>query len=440
MGKVDLKFIHSVLTLPNGSYEDMLHTFYSRIVSSDFIRKVGETFVTRIILIVIGLATSVIVARTLGPEGRGLYAVATTIGAIGVQFGNLGLHASNTYYVARDKTILPALIGNTIVVSFVFAGVGILLSWIVLSLWPQLAPVHGLLLILSLIWIPFGLAYMLLQNLLIGIQNIRAYNKIELSTKILSVVLIGSIAFLNKVTVEEVFLAGLVALFVGFYWAFWYLLRETPNFPKPCFALFKGNIRYGLKAYLAAFFAFMVLRSDLLIVKYILGSEQTGYYSVAVNMAEMILLLPMIVGTILFPKLTALTDIREKWFLVKKICLNIGVGMVLILVIAGFLAEPIVLLLYGKSFCPSVSPFLWLLPGTFFLGLETVAVQFLNSLGFPITVVGAWGLTCLLNIGLNLMVIPTYGIVGASIVSSSSYTVAFLIVVWITQKARNKYE
>jgi O-antigen/teichoic acid export membrane protein len=440
MGKVDLKFIQSALTMTNSSLEDMLHTFYSRIVSSDFIRKVGETFATQICLIGIGLVTSVIVARALGPEGRGLFAAAVTIGAIGVQFGNLGLHASNTYYVARDRTILPALVGNTIVVSFAFGGVGILLSWIILSLWPQLAPVHGLLLVLSMAWIPFGLAYMLFQNLLLGIQHVRTYNKIELTTKILGVVLIGFMAFLKTVTVEEVFLACLITLLVSFLWASWCLLREIDGFPILSFALFKENIRYGLKAYMAAFFSFLVLRLDLLIVKYILGSEQTGYYSVAVNMAEIILILPAIVGMILFPKLTALTDIREKWFLVKKICLTIGVGMVLILVIALFLAEPIVLLLYGKSFLPSIFPFLWLLPGIFFLGLETVAVQFLNSLGFPITVAGAWVLICFLNIGLNLIVVPMYGIVGASIVSSFSYSVAFLIVIWISQKTRIKYE
>jgi O-antigen/teichoic acid export membrane protein len=308
------------------------------------------------------------------------------------------------------------------------------------SLWPQLAPVHGLLLILSLVWIPFGLAYMLLQSLLLGIQRVHAYNKIELTTKFLGVVLIGFMAFLKNVTVEEVFLAGLIVLLIGLLWASWSLLRQIADLPILSLALFKENIRYGLKAYMAAFFSFLVLRLDLLIVKYILGSEQTGYYSVAVNMAEMILLLPVIVGTILFPKLAALTDIREKWFLVRKICLTMGAGMVLILVIALFLAKPMLLLLYGKSFLPSIFPFLWLLPGIFFLGLETVAVQFLNSLGFPMTVVGAWVLICVLNTGLNLIVIPAYGIVGASVVSSFSYSVAFLIVIWIIQKTRIKYE
>jgi O-antigen/teichoic acid export membrane protein len=422
------------------SLRQSLVRLYQKTTASDFVQKVSETFLTRILLIGIGLITSVIVARVLGPEGRGLYAVAATITAMGVQFGNLGLHASNTYYVARDKKILPALVGNTIVVSFGFGGLGCAFTWIIFSLWPKLAPVNGFLLILSLTWIPFGLAYMLLQNLLLGIQDVRTYNKIELTTKILGVGFIALVIFLRCVTVEEVFLAGLITLVIGFLWAFFRLLSKIPNLAMPSFALFKENIQYGLKAYIATFFAFLVLRSDLLIVKYMVGTEQTGYYSVAVSMAELIYILPVVVGTILFPKLTPLTDIREKWLLAKRVTFNMTVGMLLMLTLAGFLAHPIVEVLFGKAFLPSISAFLWLLPGMFFLGIETIAVQFLNSIGFPIIVVGVWVLTALLNIGLNIWVIPAYGIVGASMVSSLSYFVAFVLVLWIIRKTKVEHE
>ena len=63
---------------------------------SDFIQKILETFSTRVLLIIFSLATSIIIARSLGPEGRGLYALAITIGTMGVQFTNMGLHSSNT--------------------------------------------------------------------------------------------------------------------------------------------------------------------------------------------------------------------------------------------------------------------------------------------------------------------------------------------------------
>src|ERR1700720_2377368 len=125
-----------------------------------------ETYATRILLIAIGLATTVVVSRTLGPSGRGLFAVATAIAAIGVQSGNFGLHASNTYYVAKDRGLLPVLIGNTLIVGLGIGGTAALLAWFLAAMWPALAPLHGILLALALASIPFGLAYLLLQNLL----------------------------------------------------------------------------------------------------------------------------------------------------------------------------------------------------------------------------------------------------------------------------------
>ena len=142
-----------------------IKAYFLQAIASDFIRKVVETFATRIIIIALGLITTVIVTRILGPEGRGLYAVAATIGAIGIQFGNLGLHASNTYYVAQDRSILPTLLGNSLLVSFGCGTLGIIIAWCIFILWPNLAPINGVLLIMALIWIPIGLAYLLIQNL-----------------------------------------------------------------------------------------------------------------------------------------------------------------------------------------------------------------------------------------------------------------------------------
>jgi O-antigen/teichoic acid export membrane protein len=439
MGKIDLAFSDSFLTTMDSSHEAMLSTLYSRIVSSDFIRKVGETFLTRICLIGIGLATSVIIARILGPEGRGLYAVALAISAFGVQFGNLGFHASNTYYVARDKRLLPALVGNTILLSFAVGGFITVLLWVIFSRWPHLAPLDGVLFILSLIWIPLGLASLLLQNLLLGIQEVHAYNKIELGTKLFGVGLLSLLVFIRTVTVEAFFSTGLVALVISSVWA---LRRLNPHLIKPLHgsvALLKQNVGYGLKAYLAALFSFSVVRADLLMTKYILGAEQTGYYSVAASMAEFVYMLPVVVATILFPKLSALTDMKEQWVFTKRVAVATGTGMLFLLAGAGVLAKPLIIWLYGDLFLPSVPAFLWLLPGVFFLGVEIVVVQFLNSIGFPKLIVGVWGLTSLLNIGLNMWAIPKYGITGASIVSSLSYFIVCGLILWITWQTRQTH-
>jgi hypothetical protein len=54
------------------------------------------------------------------------------------------------------------------------------------------------------------------------------------------------------------------------------------------------------------------------------------------------------------------------------------------------LAKPAVQLVFGKSFLPAVTPFIWLMPGSFLLGVEIVIVQYLNSLGFPKIIAYCW--------------------------------------------------
>ncbi|HEY5038273.1 MAG TPA: hypothetical protein VIJ93_04295, partial [bacterium] len=200
--------IREFIAAHGGTLKGALHYFFHRITHSDFVRKVSETYLTRIILIPLGLVSSVIVARALGPPGRGYFAVAMTVATLGIQFGNLGLHASNTYYVAKNRKWLPVLIGNSLRLSFWLGGIGGGIAWVVFQVWPQLAPIHGSLLALSLVWIPFGLAYMLFQNLLIGVHDVRAYNKIELGGRFLSIGLIFLIVFFQKVSVLNVFMAG----------------------------------------------------------------------------------------------------------------------------------------------------------------------------------------------------------------------------------------
>ena len=416
-----MKYFNALLSVSDGFGEEMLRAIYHRVHSSDFIRKVGETFVTRVLLIGIGLVTSVIVARILGPEGRGFYAVAITIGAIGVQFGNLGLHASNTYYVAGDRGLLPALAANTIIVSFAVGGVGTVLIWMIFQLWPQMAPVRGLLLILSLLWIPFGLAYMLLQNLLIGIQDVRTYNKIELLTKALGLGLIGVLIITGAVGVETLFLVALIVLIIGLFWALLRLRTHIFTLPLPSLTLFKETIRYGSKAYLAAFFAFLVLRVNLLMVKYILGAEEAGYYSIAATMADTVYMLPVVIGTILFPKLSAMTHDQEKWAFTRKMAVSVGVVTVVLATFAGLLAGPVVRILFGELFVPAVPAFIWLLPGIVFLSINTCYMNYFASIGMPLITVVSPGLAAIVNIAVNLKLIPWWGIVGASITSVLSY-------------------
>jgi O-antigen/teichoic acid export membrane protein len=404
-----------------------------RAASSDFVRKALETYVTQVSALGLGIFTSVVAARILGPAGCGQYAVAVAIAAVGVQLGNLGLHTSNTYAVARNRELLPTLLANSLLASFLIGSACASLAGFLFVLRPAIAPVKGALSLLSLIWIPIALAQLLAQGLLVGIEETRAYNQIELSKKILALLLIGLLILSQDVTPGTVFTAGLVALVASLIFSLVRLWKVLPSRPSPSLSLFKCNFGIGVKAYLACFFAFLVLRLDLVMVKYMLGTEQAGYYSIAASLADCILLLPAAVATILFPKLSSIFEPRQKLRFTGKAALGTGALLLLLVTLAGIVAKPVVQLVFGTPFSPAVGAFVLLLPGVLFLGTQTVIVQFLNSMGFPLSVVIAWFFCCLLNVGMNLWAIPRYGIRGASVVSSICYTlVSFLVlaIIW----------
>jgi O-antigen/teichoic acid export membrane protein len=85
-------------------------------------------------------------------------------------------------------------------------------------------------------------------------------------------------------------------------------------------------------------------------------------------------------------------------------------------------------ILYGSAFAGVPLQILILLPGVFLLGIETVQVQFFNSLGVPRAIPAFWIVTVVISVGLNLVVVPSYGAVGAAGVSTIAYALMFFLV------------
>jgi len=409
----------------------MLVVHCRRVMHSDFAGKVAETYLTRVSVMGLALFATVIVSRLLGPEGRGYYAVAVATGALGVQFATVGMHTANSYFAAKEPQSLPHLMGNTLLLSFAVGSAVILLLAGLLHVWPRLLDLHGALLVFALLWIPIGLAYMLLQSLLLGIQDIRGYNLAEFGSKVLTVVFLGLLVVTRRIGVVYFLASALLAIAIACAWECVRLNRQFPGKIGFSKSVFYDGISYAFKAYWAATFCFLVLRADLFMVQHMLGPVQAGYYSIASTMADYVSVLAAVIGTILFPKLSALTDLRKKFELTKRATLGTAVILVPVLAITSLLAKPAVQLLFGSAFLPASWCFVLLMPGMLFLGIHAVSVQFLNSIGYPIIVVVIWGVGSLFNIVVNLWAIPRYGIAGASVVSSISYFLVFLFVLGV---------
>ncbi|MEI7988019.1 MAG: oligosaccharide flippase family protein [Chloroflexota bacterium] len=400
---------------------------------TDLAQKVTQTYIIQLLTILLGIITSVVVARVLGPSGKGIYAVAITLGSLGVQFGNLGLHTANAYYGARDHKWLSGLVGNSLLVSFgLGSGLAVLLG-LFFKFNSNLAPVGGYLLILALLWIPFGLAYILLRNLLLGIQDIWAFNCIDLVNKLLVLISTMLIILSKKANVEIVFLIVLAGLVLGCIFTYLRLQYKMGCPPTLSLSIFKKQSIYGLKIYVSSFFNDMLVRGDILIVNYFLMRDQVGYYSVASAMAGLVYIFTPVVCSILNSKLSPMDDPNEKWKINKTVVLMVGIFISILVVFAWLFAKPCLLLLYGNSYLPALEPFLWLLPGIFFLSLGMTTGVIFGASGMPVYAISPFLFAGITNIFLNIFIVPKYGIIGAAFVSDVTYFMFFIMMVFLVQ-------
>jgi len=216
------------------------------------------------------------------------------------------------------------------------------------------------------------------------------------------------------------------------------LYKRFPARQRISWTTFRNSIQYALKAYLAGFFCFLVLRADLFMVEHMLGSEQAGYYSIASTMADYVSMMAAVIATILFPRLSSLNDLAAKLRMTRQVAWITAALLIPSLVVASLLARPAVQLLFGPAFLPASWAFILLMPGMLFLGIHMVTVLFLNSVGYRKSGVLIWGLCRFLNIVVNVWSIRRYGIFGASIVSSVSYFMAFIMVLEVIRRTSRR--
>lgn len=400
-------------------------------------RDVILTMGVRLLIILSGFGTSILTARFLGPGGRGDYFLATTIALTIVQFSNLGLHSSNTYLAAKDRALLRGLVANSFWVSLVGGGGVAVTVALVMQLgnWLTNTPLGYLWFAIALV--PPTLFFMLGNNLLVGINRIETFNGFQVGNNLVVLLFMGLAGWQGwgvKGFLGANVLAGCcmgaVLLVV--------LLRYSSEGEGLAFRreVFSAGFRYGIKVYVASLLAFLVLRSNVFLLKSLATTEEIGYFSVATQIADVLSVLPTSVAIVLFPNLVR-SDAAGRWTTTLRSMGTVGGLMVVACAIAAILVEPFIRIAFGSGFLAAVPILLWMLPGVFFLSMSTVVSQYLAAIGFPKWLTGIWLIAFTIIAALSWFLIPLYSGAGAAMALSLTYGLLFLMILrlaWVMEQ------
>lgn len=378
---------------------------------------------TKGVVLVIGLLNSILLARYLGAVGQGQYAVAITIYTTFFQITNMGLHSAHTYYLSKDKRNLSVVLGNSMAVSVIVAVLTVIIIGILAFLRRKYCGIE-LYYMIALLIVPVYLFFYLQQQTFLVLDKIKLLNFFDIFAVLIP--FLGSIymIFENKLNINMIL--GLIALtyfvldLIGIIF-----ISRINKVMEVSWKFYKKCIKIGVCAAISCFLGFLVLRIDILMVKNMTDDTQTGIYSLAVNLADILNMFCSTCVLVVFPKVNAVKDASERYIIYKKIAKKVLVCMVLITIIAELFIGCLLPLLYGKEYLPAVPVFRILVLGVAFWGMAGIPISYyVTNKDYKMSII-AYIIALILDIIFNNILIPIYGINGAAIASAISYAFVF---------------
>ena len=405
-----------------------------------FVRDTIITFSATILGVILALISTVLVARVLGPEGKGGYTLLLLIPNMLGMAGNLGLAIANAYFGGSKKAGWSELVSNSLISGLV---VGTALAGGFAAYYFAFHPhflreIEWKWLVAALPMVPLDLLRTYFNHCLLGQKRIRAYNAMQVVPGLLSLVLVAIALGLNG-GVLGVLLTVDVSVGFSAVLSLWLVLRVTKLTWSFHPRLFVDSVKYGMQGHFGNIIQFFNYRLDTLMLAYFMDVADVGYYSIAVTLAEALWYLPSTVGTMIFARTIGLSS-DEANRTTPRICRNTLLITLLASLAVFLLGRYVILLLYGSEFLPSVRPLWILLPGIVSLSVYKVLGNEIAGRGKPVINSIALGVSLVVNFFLNWLLIPRWGISGAAFASTVSYTVtAVMTLVVFTRMSGNSW-
>lgn len=407
--------------------------------------------------VVTAVASGILVAalaRLLNPDGYGLLVLALTIFKTFQMIARLGIGGSAGRYVAEFKETDPEQIPHIVRFSFILAlaAITVVMLGIVLSYQfivevlhePDLAPF----LLVGCVLLALGGIRSYLRKVLQGLEEIQfvaVMKSIEPASRLffaLGFVLagFGALGAYVGYILSSAVTASLGIVYLG------YRLREYSGDSGPV----KDGLRRRIAEYaipLTATSSAMVLdnRIDTLLVAYFLGPVEVGFYVLSGRVVQLIETPMSALGFTISPmfgsekaagNLERISRIYEMT-LTNTLLLYIPAAAGLVL-----LAGPLIRLVFGADYSGAEIVLQALGPYVVFKSITKLTDNGLNYLGRARDRAIVRSATAVLNIGLNVLLIQMFGVVGAAIatvISYGIYTAANLYIVSLELELRPPY-
>ncbi len=394
--------------------------------------RVAGTLAARFGLLAATMVTSVVIARSLQPQGRGTYQLITTIAGTTMALGHLSVEQAQTALWPQPEH-RPAIEANSFPLGLcvgAFAALtalaGTFLSGGLLPL-----PAPGVV-ALAVAAVPLGVAALYLTNIAMLGARVRHANSAALAGAAVQCAGLTGLALGGGITVTSAVAVWVVSLATPC----WILLgrggprNQRPRLRRLDLAVARRTVVTGLAYHPGPACTYLLLRIDVFLLAARVPARLVGIYALAVGVAETARYGADSLAQVVLSR-QAQRDVAQATQITvhtTRISALIGICSVFVLAAVAPFALP---LMYGRSFEQAVPLLLLLLPGVVVLSVARAASVFLLRCRRARYVVGPAATGLAVNVGANLMLIPRLGPAGCCIASSAGYAVMAVLQLWL---------
>jgi O-antigen/teichoic acid export membrane protein len=375
----------------------------------------------------LNFVASVVLARLLGPEKKGIITALMVIPSLVLSLSQLGIRQAIAYFLGKgiydDQKVISTLLLLDLVVSFISV---VLIAVIYLSMgMPQRYgwAIAGI----PLAILPVRLTISYCSGVLLAKQQISTLTVTGILEDFVYLVILVPFILPKTFQVAGALLAQVLAAGI----AAGYLLIMIRQYGRLHLAYIQGLpwkfIRMGFIYAIALFILGIHYRLDVIILERLSTSTEVGIYSVGVTVAEMLWLVSHGLTTVLFASSSASRDAglhAQKTALVLRLTLWGSLIPCLLLYVLVPIMVPVI---YGQAFVKSGLVTQAILPGIWMALVFKILNSDLAGRGRPDAAMWVYGLAITLNVALNLWWIPEYGSIGSAWASSISYSVGAIV-------------
>ena len=386
---------------------------------------------TSCLMMGVEICIQIVLARSLGIEGRGSFAVCWTFFNILLMIGIFGVGEANIYHIASSRHTVSQVFGANVWIAVIGSLIICIGAYGIIHLpidfFSKASKTAFLLTITGVGPFIFSV-YMV--SILRGMSCYKAMNAMNLLGPVLALVCMYLLCFHFEFGVKGAIIGRIVGQ------VFVVVFAVIQLWPKLVFKelLFGyrqvfGILPYAFRACFGFFAQRMSIQVNILVIAFMLTRAEVGFYAIAITMVMRILTVPNSLRRILLTKL-AQHNATDGVLICQSLQIMLPV-VVLVSIALGLVCNPLIKYGFGKEFLPALTAIYLLLISIVFRTATELVTTYLLAINRPgisssIRLSGVF-----VNFVFLLILVPPYGLIGGCVATIISYMLESFVMVYV---------